>query len=257
MKHLAPLLVFLAACGGDDGVCQDPSLPHCGLQGHTVVKWQFDHYPEWSFPFDSCTDFQVNKVHVDAVGPTGMVTSKSDDCGAGQVTFDGLTEGDYTMLVAPTDFSNADLVSTPASGPIAAGTFGNDTMTTIYVPYTSWINGPTYTGTFLFSITWGGMECAMAATPVVTQVVTLTIGGVPVAAVADNGQRLDGTDPKPCYSTTTTGFPQSATMLPFGPAQLTIVGKDAADATIYTKTFDTFIGAGITNPTLTFDVPHV
>ena len=50
-------------------------------------------------------------------------------------------------------------------------------------------------------------------------------------------------------------FPQSATGVPFGPAQLTIVGRDAANAVLYTHVFDTFVGAGITNPTITYDVP--
>ena len=250
---VAASLLLAVACGGDDSQCANPSLPHCGLTGHTVVKWQFDHYPEWLFPFDSCVDFMVNKVHVDAKGPDGTVTSISDDCGAGQVTFDGLTEGaDYTMYVAPTDFSGGDLISFPASGTITAGSFGADTMTTINVPWTAWIG--TFTGTFLFRLTWGGVTCAAAPMPVIKQVLTLTVNGVPVTAMTDTGHHMDGVDSEPCRAFDE-NFPQSALQVPFGPAQLKVEGRDASDAVLYTHTFDTFVGAGITNPTITYDVP--
>jgi hypothetical protein len=82
----------------------------------------------------------------------------------------------------------------------------------------------------------------------------LSVGGVPISAMTDDGQKLDGTDPKPCYELTA-NFPQTAEGLPFGPVTLTVVGKDASNATQFTKQIDTFIGAGITNPTITYDIP--
>jgi hypothetical protein len=68
------------------------------------------------------------------------------------------------------------------------------------------------------------------------------------------GQKLDGTDPEPCRALTEE-FPQTAKELPFGPATLVVEGKDPGGNMKYTKSFDVFVGAGLSNPTLTFDVP--
>ncbi|MEO6776418.1 MAG: hypothetical protein ABI467_25970 [Kofleriaceae bacterium] len=246
------VVLAIAACGGDDGM-QVCGADHCGLQGHTVVKWTFDAYPEWMFPMDSCVDFGVVKVRVDAVDALGKTVTKTDDCGAAQVTFDGLAEGQpYTMVVEPEDLDLNPLVGAPTTTTVNAGAYQADTSVTANVPWTSWI--VTFTGTFLFRLSWATQGCATAG--VVTQNLTLSVNGAVVAAVADNGQRLDGTDPEPCYDLME-NFPQSATGVPFGPATLQVDGFDgsATPALIYTKTFDTFVGAGITNPTLTFDVP--
>lgn len=253
MKALALAgLGTLGACGTSDTM-QMCGADHCGLQGHTVVKWQLDHYPEWQFPFDSCVDFNVGKVHVDAVGDDGTVVSTSDDCGVNQVTFDGLADQNYTVYAYPQDFGGADLVSAPASAMVRGGQYGADTTVTINVPWTSWVG--TFSGTFLFRLSWGGMTCAQAApSAVAMQVLTLTVNGTPVTAMTDSGQRLDGSDPEPCRPLED-NFPQSATNVPFGPAHLVVDGRDTGNAMVFHHEFDTFVGAGITNPTITFDVP--
>lgn len=246
------LLASLGACSSDDGQ-QMCGADHCGLQGHTVVKWTFDAYPDWLFPMDSCVDFSVGKVRVDAQAADGSVVTKIDDCGVAQVTFDGLDENQpYTMFVEPEDFGGNSLVTYPTTVMVNAGAYQADTSVNANVPWTSWVG--TFTGTFLFRLSWATQGCAAAG--VATQNVTLTVNGTPVSAVADNGQKLDGTDPKPCYDIMQ-NFPQSATGVPFGPATLKVDGYDgsATPALIYSKTFDTFVGAGITNPTITYDVP--
>ncbi|MEO8841704.1 MAG: hypothetical protein ABI591_24005 [Kofleriaceae bacterium] len=243
----------LVACSGDDGM-QMCGADHCGLQGHTIVKWMFDAYPEWQFPMDSCVDFGVIKVRVDAQSDaTGLITTASDDCGSSQVTFDGLAEGTYTLFVDPEDINGASVVNGPTvlTG-VTAGAFGADTTATANIPYTSWVG--TFSGTYLFRLSWGTQTCSTAVPPVVTQTVLLAVGGVPITAMTDDGQKLDGTDQKPCYELTQ-NFPQTAENLPFGPATLTINGYSAASTTVpaFTSTIDTFIGAGITNPTITYD----
>jgi hypothetical protein len=40
-----------------------------------------------------------------------------------------------------------------------------------------------------------------------------------------------------------------------GPATFKVTGKDAAGLMKFEKEFETFIGVGKNNPTLTFDVP--
>jgi len=249
---LFALCASLAACGGSDGQ-QMCGADHCGLQGHTIVKWTFDAYPDWMFPMDSCVDFSALKVRVDAQAADTSVVTKIDDCGVAQVTFDGLPEGEpYTMFVEPEDGAGNPLVTYPTTVMVDAGAYQADTTVTANVPWTSWIG--TFTGTFLFRLSWAGQGCSAAG--VVTQNVTLSVNGTPVSAVADNGQKLDGTDPKPCYDIMQ-NFPQSATGVPFGPATVKVDGYDgsATPVLIYSKTFDTFVGAGITNPTITFDVP--
>ncbi len=253
MKAIALLVVALSlSCGGDDGTCSDPSKPNCGLQGHTVVKWQFDHYPQWMFDSDSCSDFGVATVHIDAVDGVGTTTSGDDQCGTGQVTLDGLAPGPYTVYAAPRDINGTDLVSAPGSATVMAGTYGNDTTVTVDVPYTAWIG--TFTGTFLFRLSWGGQSCAAATPPVVKQVLTLAVNGTVTTLATDDGESLDGTTPAACYALDE-NFPQSVTKLPFGPAMLTVEGLDASDAVQFHHEFDTFVGAGITNPTITYDVP--
>jgi hypothetical protein len=242
----------LAACGTNDGQ-QMCGADHCGLQGHTVVKWTFDAYPDWKFPMDSCVDFGVIKVRVDAQAADATVVTKSDDCGTAQVTFDGLAENQpYTMFVEPEAADGTPLVTNPTTVTVNAGAYQADTNVSANIPWDSWIG--TFTGTYLFRLSWGTLGCTAAG--VVTQVVTLKVNGTVVSAVADNGQKLDGTDPEPCYDIMQ-NFPQSATGVPFGPATLKVDGYDgsATPKLIYSNTFDTFVGAGITNPTITYDVP--
>ncbi len=255
MKAMFFALALVGACGGDGGGMQMCGADHCGLQGHTIVKWTFDAYPSLLFAGDSCVDFGISKVRVDAQADAdGSVVTATDDCGAGQVTFDGLAAGTYTMFVDPQDFAGNTTVSSPGAAPATAGQYQADTTTTINVDYASWLGGP-YTGTFLWRLKWGGQSCATATIPVVTQVVTITSGGVAsMVKASPNQQKLDGNDPKPCFAYEE-NFPQSATGMPFGPAQLSVQGLDAGDAVVYTHTFETFIGAGITNPTVTYDVP--
>jgi len=250
------VLVALAACGGGNNTPVDALVceaTNCGLQGHTVVKWTFDAYPEWQFPMDSCVDFNAFKVKVDAVAADSTVITQIEDCGAAQSTFDGLAEGaPYTMNVTPLDFDGNPVVTAATSGTVNGGAFGAGTSVMVNVPWTAWVGA--YTGTYLFRVSWAGQGCGAAG--VVTQNLTLKVNGVVVTAVADNGQKLDGTDPENCYDLTQQ-FPQSATMVPFGPATFQVDGYGTASTTtpIYTKTIDTFVGAGITNPTITYDVP--
>jgi hypothetical protein len=242
--------VALAACGG--GVDDSCPTNDCELKGRTVVKWTFDAYPERNFPMDSCVDFGVWKVAVDVVDAGGNVTSGGDDCGVAQATFSGLPPGDYDVYVMPLDAGGNPLLAAPITGKVAAGTLEQPTETTINVPWDAWPG--VYTGTFLFRIAWGGLSCEQLAPPIKNQVLTLTVNGVVQNITTDDGQLLNGSDKKPCKKLSD-NFPQSALNVPFGPATLLVEGYDETDNMRFSKQFDTFVGAGITNPTLTFDVP--
>ena len=249
MKKLIPLVLFVAACGGVDDPCPTDD---CTLKGRTVIKWTFNAYPERGFPMDSCVDFGVHKVAVDLVDANGVVTSGQDDCGAAQATFSGLAPGDYDVFVMPMDAGGNPILGFAATGKVTAGTLQLPQETTVNVPWDAWPG--TYTGTFLFRISWGGLSCESTVPEIRNQVLTLTVNGVVQNLMTDDGQMLNGADKKPCKRLSD-NFPQAALNAPFGPATLLIEGYDELDMMMFSKQFDTFVGAGITNPTLTFDVP--
>ena len=252
LKNLAYVLVVLAAACGTTESSDPCPTGNCTLAGRTTVKWTFDAYPMRGFPQDTCVDFGVKKVAVDVVDAAGFATSSGDMCGNGQVAFSGLAPGDYKVFLTPQDETGNPLVNAPIEGTVTAGETGNNRETTVNVPWDAWTG--TFSGTFLFRISWGGLSCEMTNPEIKSQALTLTVNGVVQTITTDDGQMLNGSDKKPCKKLTD-NFPQSALNVPFGPATLLIEGYDATDNMRFSKQFDTFVGAGITNPTLTFDVP--
>jgi hypothetical protein len=262
MKRAFAMVGFQAlSCGSELPPCQNND---CTLPGRTTVQWTLDSYPEWLFQGDSCLDMGAIKMRIDLVGiddptvmrssndPTAALPTMDPDCSDSQYVFLGLPAGNYTVSLTPLDGDGNSLVSAPITTTVAGGQSGADTEATVNVPYTAWIQ--TYTGTFLFRLSWAGMSCATATPPVATQTLTLSTGGHPVGALTDTGQRLDGSDPEPCRALEEQ-FSQFVQNLPFGPATLFVVGKDAAGAVRFQHQFDTFVGATKFNPTITFDVP--
>ncbi|MGN6105172.1 MAG: hypothetical protein ACTHU0_08715 [Kofleriaceae bacterium] len=248
----AGALAFLQAlsCGGDDGPVDPCPTGSCTLPGSTVVKWRFDEYPEWHFPGDTCIDVGASYVRVDvqSLADPNLVVSKEEQCGGNQTTFLDLAAGTWAAFVHPLDENHEPLTNVPGTGEVLAGTTGANTEVTVNVPYTAWKRA--YTGTFLFRLSWGGLSCNLAG--VATQTLTLKAGGSVVTRQSDYGQRMDGTDPKPCrvLPGTTAEYVE---LLPFGPATLLVVGTGPNNTT-YTQQFDTFVGADKNNPTLSFDV---
>lgn len=246
----------MLGCGDDGGpVCPTGD---CTLPGSTIVKWKFNHFPALGFDSDACSELSVVTVRVEVSLADGTpVDMMEKTCGEGQLTFLGLADGAYKFVVTPLDIDGNSLVTAPVTVMANAAGPGASADVTADVNYPAWSR--TYTGQFLFRLKWAGMSCAMVTpTPVATQTLTLTAGGAVRTETTsiDNVvfQKLDGTDPKPCRAFTDP-FPQNVMGIPFGPATLLVVGKDAADNVLFSHTFDTFIGAGVFNPTLTFDAP--
>jgi hypothetical protein len=236
----------VTACGG--GV-DEPPCTNCDVKARTTVKWSFNAYPDRGFLMDSCVDFKVGKVAVDVVDADGYATSGVEMCGNAQTVFQGLAPGDYTVYLMPLDFDDVPLLANPATATVTATDV--NTEATVNVAWDQWLGGP-FTGTYLFRLSWGGMSCE--ATDVKNQVVTLTVNGVVQNLMTDDGQMLNGSDKKPCKKLSD-NFPQSVLGAAFGPATILVEGFDATDNMKYSKQFDTFVGAGITNPTMTFDIP--
>ena len=250
----------LAVSCGDDGSNPCPT-GSCDLPGSTIVKWRFNHFPMLIPPFDSdaCSDLGVIMVRVELFDGAGTPTDMVEKiCSEGQATFLGLPGGTYTVKVTPLDQDGASLVTAPVSGMIMAAANNTTLDTTVDVNHPAWSKA--YTGQLLWRLKWGGQSCAMATPPVVTQTLTLTAGGVvrTESASIDNMvyQKLDGTESKPCVATTSP-FPMNVMGLPWGPATLLVVGYDGSTppVEVFRKSFDTFIGAGVFNPTFTYDIP--
>lgn len=238
-------IAFFCACGGGS---DEPECPtdDCSIPGSTVVKWRFHEYPEYGFLADTCIDLGVTTVRVEAVNKVDAAVYFALDkgCGEGQATFLRLPEGEYDVVVTPLDSAGNPLVSAGARGSVVAAIPGAPTETVVNVPYTAWTG--TYTGTFLFKLTWSGAACPAT---VVTQTLLLQTNGTPTTKLLDNGQKLDGTQDGACRPDL-----QFAEMLPMGLATFKVTGKDAGGVVTFEKQFDAFIGAGKNNPTVTFDV---
>jgi hypothetical protein len=239
------------ACGSDGhDVCPNG----CDLPGNTIVKWQFDSYPAVNFDSDTCTEVGATMVHVEMTGidDPSVVQSLDKQCAEGQATFSGLPVQNYTVAVTPLDVDGASLVNNPATSMVAAAGENAVVTVSVNVQYELWTTA--YTGQFLYALKWNGQKCSTATPPILKQRVKLTINGALSSAMTSDGEKLDGSVEFPCYEATQ---PQSAMNLPFGKATFEVTGYSDGAATVeaFKKTFDTFVGAGTFNPTLTFDVP--
>lgn len=235
--------------------CSDDPLPvcptgDCSLPGSTTVKWKFNHYPEWGFDSDACSDVGAVMVHVEAANQADPTMFETVDqmCGAGQATFVGLAPGMYDVSVTPLDLDGNPLVKAAVPGEVLAGSSGAPTETEVDVPYDAWSQA--YTGTLLFRLSFGGASCP---TDVKFQILQLTIGGQIVNAMTDGGQLVDGVDKADCRPLTEE-FAQFIQGLPFGPATMKVQGTAQNNDVLYEQEFDTFIGAGQSNPPLTYDI---
>ncbi|MEZ4400444.1 MAG: DUF4215 domain-containing protein [Kofleriaceae bacterium] len=221
-----------------------------------VIKWDFNAAAAPGFTSDGCADVAATSVRVALSGPASQ--TKDGTCSLRQVSFEALPAGTYTAAVTPLDSAGMPLVTTPATATLEANLVPSTTVETVVnVEPTLWARP--MTGTFYFVLRWGGLECAMAAPPVTTQVVTMTIGGSPVTASTSSNTgypsyRVDGTQPVTCI-TASTSSAEAIDGLAFGPIQIAVVGRDAGGAEMFRGAFSSFVGAGRSNPVLIFDVP--
>jgi hypothetical protein len=271
VKAILAILILglsLAACGGgeecgnrkvegteqcDDGNEDETDfcrLCEVWLPPRSTIKWEFNSDAAEGFTDDGCSDLRVSRVRIDLDGPSQQTLE--DACSNRQVAFMDIPTGSYVASVTPLDSDGHSLVSAPVQQQITAAS--TDTETTVVIPPEAWI-GP-YTGTYFFTIRWGGVDCSAAAPPVATQVVTLTVDGTVVSSTTTTGEPLDGSAPVTCVPASNAS-PISALLVPFGPATIVISGRDALGVEAFHGTFDTFVGAGPSNPTLDYDVQTV
>jgi hypothetical protein len=220
------------------------------LPPRTTVKWIFNAAEAEGFTQDGCNDLGVSSVDVALDGEVEQ--SGSDACSTHQVVFTDLPPGPYQATVVPRNSNGDSLVTAPVVQEVIAEETDVEQM--VVIPWDAWI-GP-YDGDFFFTIRWGGMDCAQAApVPVDTQTITLTVQGIVVSQTTTTGEALDGTAPFACVPASNPS-PISALSIPFGPATILIVGHTGGVESFRTQ-FDTFIGAGPSNPTLNYDVATI
>ncbi|MBZ0238421.1 MAG: hypothetical protein K8M05_39275 [Deltaproteobacteria bacterium] len=271
-------VVWLTACGGDDPVCGDgvmeggeqcddgdgDELDECRacevfVPPRNVVKWAFNSEAAPGFTNDGCLDVGAITVQIDLDGP--LPSQQQVSCAMRQVTYSELPAGSYTVSVTPLDSGGASLVTAPVTTTMDANvTYNTTAEVTVVVPPDAWARP--MTGTFFFLLRWMGMECSTAAPAVAMQRVALRVNGSPVTQQANVGSTvypvytLDGSAQVTCVMASLAQA-EAARMVPFGRAELEVSGRDTGGTEWFRGTFDTFVGAGVSNPIMTFDVPSV
>jgi hypothetical protein len=239
----------LALAGvGHAGGCSGGGDDYIPAQ-RTTIRWNLNQDLDSGFQGDGCVDLGARTMHLVVTGPTDPPDQIVDEmCANDQVVLTDQPAGNYTVALTPLDTDDVAMIDTPIT---QAFEVTGATEITLNVPWNAW-NRP-FTGSLNYTFSWGGAGCAVAMPPVLTQVLTLSIGGNPVSQTTETGQLLDGTDPKPC--TDSGSGTQRVQALPIGPATFTVEGRDTLGDPQFEHTFDTFVGAGTGNPTITFDVP--
>ncbi len=269
---LAATVSIVAACGSDAPVCgdghQDPGeecddgnsietdvcLSTCKARqlSSLTVKWEFNKEAAPDFTGDSCIDLGAKNVEVTLLGgPEPLVAV--ENCSFRQVVFIDIPAATYDVELRVLDADELDLTSSSIT---AEFEFPGGTATTeVIVPPDQWIRA--YLGTFFFRVAWAGADCALAEPPVVDQRLTLVVaGGDTFTGTTTSGAGMDGSSASTCVSLDDQ-FPQSALEVPYGPASFTIEGLDELGEVLYSEAFETFVGAGVNNPELVFDVDLV
>jgi cysteine-rich repeat protein len=222
--------------------CQTYAIPV------TVLRWGFNDDPERGFAGDSCSDMGATTVRVELTGPAGVAIAPVDaECSGSQAVFADLPVGAYQAAFTPLDAEGTSLVTTPHVLAFEA-TSASATFDTI-IPYTQWAGD--YTGTFFFRITYDGGDCVAATPPVLQQRLRLRIDGDLYGGETETGQALNGSELAACEDASAE-FPQTVIAAPFGPATFELEGLDEFGDVAFSDSFDTFIGAGVSNPPLTF-----
>jgi cysteine-rich repeat protein len=196
---------------------------------------------------ENCTGVGAAKVKLDVTGPKS--TSYTLACGDLQFTAIALAAGSYSVTANLLDAAGTLLTKggTRADFVIPEATTGTPVQVKLDFAYADFVRTD-YVGDWYYQLTWGGAPgCTVAVPPVTDMSIRIERGGHPV--VSTDGKTIDGVTPEPC----TSGL-QAIQNLPWGPASVTITGFATGGAAAFKATFPTFLGAGISNPTLAYDV---
>jgi cysteine-rich repeat protein len=269
VRWVFPWALALAGCGGsvcgngvpepgeqcDDGnlVDDDACSNRCAAAPTRDTFVRFQPLIATQFPGfnESCGGLDIEDVEVTVAGP--VTRTQRVDCALGQVVVPRLPAGSYTATAVAYDAAGA-----PLSRGLAQTTFTVGDTFPLQVqldwPWEDFIRA--YTGTFFFQALWAGSgTCAGAAPPVARQRVRLEREGRPLVGMTDAGDPINGA-PGACRDGNA-ALAQFVLGLPWGPAQITLTGEDESGTPAFQATFDTFVGADISNPVMRFDVPSI
>ncbi len=215
------------------------------------VKWEFNSDPELGFSGDSCIEMGASTVEVELTGGPEPVDIITENCSSFQAAFVDIPAADYTIKIRVYDRDGAAISSEVSENRMFGG--GNSTEI-LTIPADAWTGS--YVGDFFFRVSWAGADCGDALPVLTDQRLTLVADGNTIFTTTEGGATLDGSSSITCVPLTVE-LPQVARDVPFGPAQFKIEGLDAMGMIIYEEIFDTFVGAGVSNPVLEFDVDLV
>jgi cysteine-rich repeat protein len=215
----------------------------------TFVHWQFLVGEFDGFDGETCLGVGAATVTLMITGP--KTVTQTTDCSLAQIKLSSLPAGVYTVNAVALDAGGASLTMGLASETF---TVGNQTQD-VYVTFRFDDFTRAYTGTFYFSVRFGGAACAGAVVPVARERVAMVRGGAPLSGATVDGIPIDGSLAGACPAETASA--QSVNDLPWGPATITITGEDTEGTVLYQGTFGTFVGAGASNGTAAFDLTLV
>jgi cysteine-rich repeat protein len=223
----------------DDGCTRACAIPPRDI----FVRWRLLPEVVPGFNEETCGGLDAEEIELTFTGASTF--TERFDCSFAQTKFENLPRGSTTVRGQLLD----DL-GEPISGAISMTfTVGDELQQEVVLAFPFETFTRAYTGSFFFKVSWAGST----ACPVARQVLELARDGTPLTGVTTNGDKLDGTPSAGCYPASDARA-QAAAGLPGGPARFTITGVDDQGTALYRESFDTFVGAGLSNPVLEFDV---
>lgn len=262
----------LAACGGGgpdcgNGVVEsgeqcDEGDDNGGARCNFFCESALDANIQWRILADvvpgfveTCDGIGAATAHLELDGP--MVAGKPPkrvsfdiECSFSQYLVSALDVGDYVVRLTLRDAEDGAVTRGQTS--MAFSVVDRDVTVPLVIPLED-LESTTYRGDWFYRFTWGGATtCAAAVPPVASTRIRIESNGHVV--MNEQGTPIDGSAPTECFDDQ---FNHAVNRLPFGHASVRITGVDAEGNAIFQGTFATFIGAGLSNPPLLYDVPSL
>jgi len=230
----------------DDDRCSNSCKVQQSRSAQIIWTMVAQNVPGFS---ETCTGVSASKIKLEITGAQPM--DLDIDCNYSQYMLNDLEPGDYAVKATLFSASGQALTKgqSMASFTIAQVPSGTPVQATINFPFGDFVRTD-YVGDWFYGISWAGAASCSTAIPAVTQTsLRLERDGQPI--ISATGVTIDGLTPTACFEGE---HAPAINKLPWGPAELTIVGLDASGTPQFRESFPTFIGAGITNPSLAYDV---
>jgi cysteine-rich repeat protein len=194
---------------------------------------------------ENCSGVGAKTVRLELTGP--MTDTQDVECTFGQYTFKALVPGTYQVKGTMLDSTGAALTMGDS---VTGFTIAAQTVSaSLNFAFADFIGA--YQGNWFYRFKWGGANtCAGAIPPVTMATIRLERDGVPV--MTTTGTVVDGLTPGACFDASDVGH--AINDLPWGAATLTVTGLDSTGTPQFMETFPTFLGAGVSNPILEYDV---